>query len=94
MSLTHCPGIRDIIGPVQIIVRTCPACSEEVEFFSDETKVKCPKCGRTLHRDASPSCVTWCQYALKCIADLKQRGLIQPSRAEELEVMAKKKGSP
>ncbi len=90
MSFKHCPGIKDLVGPTQIITRTCPACGDEVEFFSDETETKCISCSRTLHREASPSCVTWCQYTEKCIADLKNRGLIPPSRAEELERITKK----
>jgi len=87
----HCPGAKRIVEPPQIIIRSCPACGKEVEFFSDETETKCPNCERTLHSEATPSCVSWCQYADKCIADLKNRGLIPPSRAEELERIAKKK---
>ena len=62
----------------------------DVEFFSDETEVECSSCGRTLHREASPSCVSWCEYASKCIADLVERKLVTPSRAEELMKMAEK----
>ena len=91
MSFKHCPGVKDIVGPAQIILRTCPACGEEVEFFGDETEQKCPGCDKTLHREATPSCVTWCQYAEKCIVDLKNRGLIPPSRVEELKSISKKK---
>jgi predicted RNA-binding Zn-ribbon protein involved in translation (DUF1610 family) len=87
--MKHCPGIKSLTEP-KIIIRTCPACGGEVEFFSDETEAKCPNCGRTLHREATPSCVTWCRYAFQCIEDLKNRGVITPSRAEELEKIAKK----
>lgn len=90
MAYKHCPGVKDLLRPAQIITRTCPSCGEEVEFFSDETEVKCDGCGRTLHREATSSCVTWCKYAEKCITDLKKRGLITPSRAKELESIAKK----
>ncbi len=90
MSLKHCPGVKDIVKPSQIIIRTCPECSEEVEFFSDETESKCPGCGRTMHREASPSCVSWCQHWKKCIADLTERGIIPSTRAKELEETAKK----
>lgn len=83
MAIKHCPGVRDLVEP-KIILRSCPACGEEVEFFSDETETECPNCGRKLHREASPSCVTWCQYAEACIADLERRRLIPPSRADEL----------
>lgn len=85
--LKRCPGAKDLVEP-KIIVRTCPACGEEVEFLGYETETKCHNCGRTLHREATPSCVTWCEYALKCIADLKERGIITASRAEELGKIA------
>lgn len=91
LSLERCPGSRELIGPTQIVRRTCPYCSDEVEFFSDEAEAKCQKCGHKLHREATPSCVSWCQYAEKCIDDLRNRRLIPPSRAEELIHMAKKK---
>ena len=84
-----CPGVRDVLRP-EIILKTCPACGDDVEFFSDETEVECSSCGRTLHREASPSCVSWCEYASKCIADLVERKLITPSRAEELMKMVEK----
>ncbi len=87
--MKHCPGIKTLTEP-KIIIRTCPACGGEVEFFSDETEAQCPECGRTLHIEASPSCVVWCQYAFQCISDLKERKLISPSRAEQLEKIAKK----
>jgi len=90
LSFKHCPGIKDLIKPTGIIVRTCPSCGEEVEFFSDEAEVKCPNCGKTLHREVTASCVSWCKYADKCIADLKSRGLLSPSRAAELEQLMKR----
>ncbi|NYT00483.1 MAG: phosphohydrolase [Methanocellales archaeon] len=82
-----CPGVRGVLRP-EIILRTCPACGGDVEFFSDETEVECPSCERTLHGEASPSCVSWCEYASKCIDDLVERKLITPSRAEELMKVA------
>jgi predicted RNA-binding Zn-ribbon protein involved in translation (DUF1610 family) len=91
LSFKHCPGIRALTGPVQIIIRSCPSCGEEIEFFSDETESKCPECGHKVHREATPSCVTWCKYAIKCIDDLEKRKLIPTSRAEELKKLTKKR---
>lgn len=88
MSFRHCPGVKDLVRP-KIIVRTCPSCGEEVEFFSDETETKCLSCGRMLHLEASESCVAWCQYADKCILDLRERRLITHDRAEQLMQIAK-----
>ena len=85
MTFKHCPGIKNIIGPVQIITRTCPSCDQEVEFFSDETEAKCSECGHILHREATKSCVSWCEYAEKCLKDLVQNNLIPPSRGEDLK---------
>ena len=31
---------------VSPITCRCPGCGEELEMFSDESKVTCPKCGR------------------------------------------------
>lgn len=93
MSFKHCPGIKNLIGPVEIILRTCPSCGKEVEFFSDEVETKCDNCGRTLHREVTPSCVTWCQYAEKCIKDLEKRGKLSPSSVSELLRIAKKKNT-
>ncbi|MDI6902876.1 MAG: hypothetical protein QMC77_03990 [Methanocellales archaeon] len=87
--LKTCPGVRDIVRP-EIILRTCPACGEDVEFFSYETEAECSSCGRTLHRETTLSCISWCKYASKCIADLVERKLITLSRAEELRKMAEK----
>ncbi|WP_455277925.1 hypothetical protein [[Eubacterium] cellulosolvens] len=87
MAFKACPGTKNLIGPVRIIIRTCPLCSNEVEFFSDETEVKCAKCGHILRQEVASSCITWCEYAEKCIDDMKNRGMVSPSRAEELVQM-------
>jgi len=94
MGYENCPGVERLIGPGQIVIRTCPKCGGEVEFFSDETEAECPKCGKTVHQEATSSCVSWCEYAEKCIKDLEKRGMIPKSRAEELYRIAKtSKGS-
>jgi ribosomal protein S27E len=36
------------VGKPTIIVKKCPQCGAEVEFFSDERQVKCDKCGASL----------------------------------------------
>ena len=85
----HCPGIKSLVRP-SIIVRTCPNCGEEVEFFEYETEQTCPNCGKVLHREATESCVAYCKYAEKCIEDLEKRGLITPERAAELRRIMRK----
>ncbi|MEM2320697.1 MAG: hypothetical protein QXS79_02275 [Candidatus Bathyarchaeia archaeon] len=81
--LKRCPGVRSLIEP-QIMIRECPFCGEEVEFFEYETQLKCPKCGKMVYREPSESCLSWCEYADKCIDDLENRGIISKARAEDL----------
>ena len=87
MAFKACPGTKSLIGPARIIIRTCPSCNDDIEFFSDETEAKCEKCGQILRQEVSPSCITWCEYAEKCIDDMKNRGMISSSRAKELVQM-------
>ncbi|MEM2341730.1 MAG: hypothetical protein QXX94_05530 [Candidatus Bathyarchaeia archaeon] len=79
----RCPGVRSLVEP-QIIVRECPFCGEEIEFFEYEMQLECPKCGRIVYRELTETCLSWCDYADKCIADLERRGIINKDRAEEL----------
>ena len=86
----HCPGIRELTSPQQIIITKCPNCGSEVEFFGDEFRVKCPNCGHIVRREASSVCVSWCQYAIECIENLKNMGRITEEKAEELIELARK----
>jgi predicted RNA-binding Zn-ribbon protein involved in translation (DUF1610 family) len=88
----RCPGVRGLVEP-QIIVRSCPFCGEEIEFFEYETQLECPKCGKMVHREPTATCLLWCDYANKCIEDLECRGLINKSKAEELRKLIKERRS-
>lgn len=79
----RCPGVRSLIEP-QIIIRKCPFCGEEIEFFEYEAQLECPGCGRIVRREPTETCLSWCDYADKCISDLENRGIISKSRVEEL----------
>ncbi|MBS7634947.1 hypothetical protein KEJ34_05575 [Candidatus Bathyarchaeota archaeon] len=79
----RCPGVRNLIEP-QITFRKCPFCGEEMEFFEYETHLECPRCGEIVYREPTETCLSWCEYADKCIADLENRGVISRIRAEEL----------
>lgn len=84
----HCPGIKSIVKP-QIIIRPCPFCGEEVEFFEYETRQNCPRCGKIVYREPSEVCITWCSYADKCINELVNKRLITEDRANELKALLK-----
>jgi len=50
---------------------TCPACGYQVEMFSDEMKVKCPKCKAKVCRVRLPTCINWCKHARECVGEEK-----------------------
>lgn len=66
-----CPGQdgRDIKAEIV----KCPDCGYRVEMFSDETKVRCPKCLGLVCRLRLNSCIDWCKYARECIGEDKWR---------------------
>jgi DNA-directed RNA polymerase subunit RPC12/RpoP len=47
----------------------CPNCGAEVEIFSDETRLKCPKCKTYVYREKMPSCIEWCAKARECLGE-------------------------
>lgn len=71
--INKCPGQDDRNVKVETI--KCPDCSYTVEIFSDEIKVKCPKCKNFVCRVRLPSCVDWCKYARECIGEDKWKQL-------------------
>lgn len=87
--LSRCPGTRSLVEP-QIILRPCPFCGEEVEFFEYETQLECPTCHKVVYREEGETCITWCDYAEKCISDLERRRLISKERSEELRGLINK----
>ncbi len=53
----------------------CPACGAEVEFFKDEAKGRCPKCGfRFRNPEIDLGCAQWCPHADQCIGTLESAG--------------------
>lgn len=49
----------------------CPNCGHEQEFFKDETRRRCPKCGyRVLNPKMDFGCAAHCKFAEQCFGDL------------------------
>lgn len=68
-----CPGQDSRnIRPESI---ACSKCGYVVEIFSDEVKVKCPKCVHLVCRERLPSCVDWCTYARECVGQERWKQL-------------------
>ena len=69
----RCPG-QDGTN-LRIELYKCPNCGAEVEIFSNEMKVKCYRCGRTVYREKIPSCIDWCAAARQCLGEERWRQL-------------------
>ena len=68
-----CPGQDS--RKLSVSIHKCPKCGNEVEIFSDETRVKCRKCGEMVYTEQTPSCITWCASARECIGEEKWKEL-------------------
>jgi len=64
-----CPGTE--LRNLKVEIIKCSNCGYEIEIFSDEVKVRCPKCKTEVFRENIPSCVSWCIYAKECIGEEK-----------------------
>ena len=63
----QCPGASNIRTPT-IALKTCPQCGAEIEMFSSDMQMDCPKCGFTVYNDLE-SCIQWCKYAKECVGE-------------------------
>ncbi len=71
--INKCPGQNSRNIKVEII--RCPNCGHQVEIFSDEVKISCPKCKNLICRERLPSCVDWCKFAKECVGEEKWQQL-------------------
>ena len=71
--MNKCPGQDSRNIKAETI--TCSHCGYQVEIFSDEVKVHCPKCKNMICRERLPSCVDWCKFARECVGEDRYRKL-------------------
>ncbi len=69
----RCPG-QDMRN-LTVSGHKCPGCGAEVELFSDESSIKCRKCGTRVYREQAPSCVNWCAQARECLGEKRWQSL-------------------
>jgi ribosomal protein S27E len=70
----RCPGQDS--RKLRVGLHKCPHCGTEVEIFSDESRIKCYKCGEMVHREKMPSCIDWCASARECLGEERWRQLM------------------
>jgi len=66
--MLRCPG-QDTrqMGPKDVFELACE-CGEPVEFWRDDTRRRCPGCGRCLPNPRfDAGCATWCRHAAECL---------------------------
>ncbi|MFA5355917.1 MAG: phosphohydrolase [Candidatus Omnitrophota bacterium] len=71
--INKCPGQDNRNIKVETI--RCPGCGYLIEIFSDEIRVRCPKCKGLSSRYRVPSCADWCKAARDCIGEEKWKRL-------------------
>lgn len=66
--MVRCPGQdQRFWKPEDIFEVKCLNCGEQIEFFKDEPKLKCRRCGQmVINPKIDLGCAEWCQYAKQC----------------------------
>ena len=67
--ITKCPGQDTRFWkPNDVYTVECPKCAKPVEFFKDDIRRRCKKCGHMfINPKLNLGCATWCQYADQCV---------------------------
>ena len=78
-----------------LTARACPECGTKVEFWKDDARRKCDKCGHQFYNPRLDlGCAEWCKYADKCVPDLVKNidraGLYKKRLLESLEYSLRK----
>ena len=74
-----CPGAKNLRQPEPQNI-TCLFCNYDLEIWTDEIKVKCPHCQKTVIRRQASSCLDWCKYAKECVGDTVYKNYMQNKR--------------
>lgn len=69
MAKTMCPGQDTMFWtPGDIFEIPCAECGFFVEFFKDDAKRRCPRCGHQIRNPKlNVGCAQWCEHAKDCL---------------------------
>jgi NADH pyrophosphatase NudC (nudix superfamily) len=79
--VSGCPGQDG--RNLRVSIHKCPNCGNEVEMFSDETRIKCRDCGNYVYKENVPSCIEWCAKARECLGEERWKLLKGDSGGEQ-----------
>ncbi|TET92627.1 MAG: HD domain-containing protein [Desulfobacteraceae bacterium] len=67
--ISKCPGQDTRFWkPDDVYSVECPKCGQPVEFFKDDIRRRCKKCGHMfINPRLNLGCARWCQYADQCV---------------------------
>ena len=67
--ITKCPGQDTRFWkPNDVYTVECPKCGKPVEFFKDDIRRRCKKCGHMfINPKLNLGCARWCQFADQCV---------------------------
>jgi hypothetical protein len=67
-----CPGMDPAFWkPADIAENRCVSCGGPIEFWKDDVKRSCPKCGRVMFNPRLGGvCLSWCDRAAECLGTM------------------------
>ena len=73
--MVKCPGQdQRFWKPEDIFEVACPNCGNDMEFFKDEASLVCKSCKTKVRNPKIDlGCAEWCEFADKCVGDLKKK---------------------
>jgi putative nucleotidyltransferase with HDIG domain len=87
--MVRCPGQdQRFWKPEDVFEVKCPSCNTTIEFFKDEPKLKCSKCGQmVVNPKLDLGCAEWCQYAQQClgVSAIKDLRVIRDKLIDEMK---------
>ncbi len=96
MTQTMCPGQDTRFWrPEDIFEIKCGGCGAAMEFFKDEARRRCKKCGTlVVNPKMSMGCAQWCEHAKECLGfdpkELAEEGAHETALTEKLIAAMKK----
>jgi len=69
MNGYRCPGQdKRFWRPEDIFEVRCPFCDKRIEFWKDDVRITCERCGNDVPNPRlNLSCAKWCKFAEQCV---------------------------